>query len=157
MKLITGEQQDLFEYFDSLESVAVKLADAGSFMRPGDFEAMYMQKQAWHAEYHVNKGNWRPYRGWASNQFNGKDSNHFAESFDADLRCQHSWRQEESKQVGYGYKWDIPVDYPPSFQQSGAPIRDCRGESGNAMRHVPGANQFGGLKVGTSKPCTKHL
>jgi len=203
MMTIDG-QLDIFELLTDGELVPTEVVlGAGSFMFPGDFEAMYNQKKAWHAEYHVDKGNWRPYRGWTSNQFDGKDSAHLAESFDADLRCQHSRRREcscvgslvyrvychgcghwtgihadenlaweehldhcwpgwrdlpvlESKQVGYGYKWDIPADYPTPFQQPGAPIRDCRGSGPFAGRHVPRSNQFGGLKVAVFQDCKQH-
>lgn len=191
------------DLFDLLDTVATPPSGAGSFMHPGDFEAMYNQKRAWHAEYHVSKCNWRPYRGWAAKQYSGKGSNHLAESFDADLRCQHYWRNPcqcvgslvyrvychdcdhwtgihadenlaweehldhcwtgwrdlpvlESRQVGYGYKWEIPSGYPEHFQQRGAPIRDCRGNGMAGGRHVPDANEFGGLKVAVFRPCTKH-
>lgn len=191
------------DIFDLMDAATAPITDAGSFMHPGDFEAMYNQKRAWHAEYHVNKGNWRPYRGWSAKQYDGKGSAHLGESFDADLRCQHYWRNPcqcvgslvyrvychdcdhwtgiyadenlaweehldhcwagwrdlpvlESRQVGYGYKWEIPAGYPEHFLQRGAPIRDCRGNGMAGRRHVPDANEFGGLKVAVFQPCTKH-
>lgn len=188
---------------EELVEAASPIQEAGTFTHPGDLEAMYNQKRAWHTEYHVDNGNWRPYRGWTAKQYSGKDSEHVAQSFDADLRCQHYWRNPcqcvgplvyrvychscdhwtgiydnenlaweehldhcwpgwqdlpvlESRQVGYGYKWEIPADYPARFQQVGAPLRDCRGNKHVGGRHVPGMSPFGGLAVGSIQPCAKH-
>ena len=190
--------------FDVLtEAPAIMEGDPGTFLHPGDFEAMHDQKNAWHDEYNVHNHNWRPYRGWTPNSINGKDSAHVAQSFDADLRCQHYWRTPcecvgqlvyrvycygceywtgihgneneaweehldhcwpgwrelpilESKQVGYGYQWAFPDNYPTKFKQAGAPLKDCRGVGPLASRHVPAGNTFGGLRLAAFQPCDKH-
>lgn len=177
--------------------------DIGTFLHPGDLEAMYDAKLAHRREFNVNKGNWKPYRGWSAQEASGKDSAHQATCYDAELRCSSHWGKGcqcvgslvyrvychdcehwtgiyedgnqaweahldhcwtgwrdlpvlESKVVSYSYKHTPPADYPAKFLQPGAPIRDCRGLTKYATRHVPGHNQYGGVMVGVIRDCKQH-
>jgi len=74
-------------------------------------------------------------------------------------QCWAGWRDLpvlEGKQVGYGYKYTYPEDYPAEFKRPGSPIRDCRGLTKYGRRHVPGAEPFGGVKVGVIQDCKQH-
>lgn len=74
-------------------------------------------------------------------------------------QCWTGWRDLpvlESKTVGYSYKYTYPEDYPAEFKRPGAPIRDCRGNTKYATRHVPAAEPFGGVKVGIIQDCKQH-
>ncbi len=82
------------------------------------------------------------------------------EAWEAHLdTCWPGWRELpvlEGKQVGYGYQYTYPDDYPKDFKQSGAPIRECRGLTKYARRHVPGHSPFGGVTVGVIQDCKQH-
>ncbi|MGP5256402.1 DUF6349 family protein [Glutamicibacter ardleyensis] len=67
------------------------VGDVGTFLHPGDLEAMYDAKIAHHREFHVDKGSWKPYRGWSAQEASGKDSAHQATCYDAELRCSSHW------------------------------------------------------------------
>lgn len=73
--------------------------------------------------------------------------------------CWPGWRNlpiVESRTVGYSYKFTFPDDYPKEFKRPGAPIRDCRGLTKYATRHVPAAEPFGGVKIAVVQDCRKH-
>lgn len=74
-------------------------------------------------------------------------------------QCWTGWRELpviESKTSGYTYAYTFPDDYPKEFKRPGAPIRDCRGLTKYATRHVPGDGPFGGIKVGVVQDCKQH-
>lgn len=73
--------------------------------------------------------------------------------------CWPGWRDLpvlESKTKGYDYVYTFPSDYPGDWTTPGAPIRDCRGTTKSATRHVPGGSPFGGYKVGILQDCWDH-
>ena len=93
--MIFEGQLDIFELLEAAEARAPQAhMSAGTFMVPGDLEAMFEKKEAHHREFSVTKGNWKPYQGWGPCATSGHGSPHWAQSFDADLRCQHYGRSE---------------------------------------------------------------
>lgn len=74
--------------------------------------------------------------------------------------CWPGWRDLpvlEGKTKGYDYLYTYPDGYPEGFKTPGSPIRDCRGQTKWATRHVPGGSPFGGYKVGVVQECEVHV
>lgn len=61
--------------------------DAGTFMHPGDLEAMFLKREAHYQEFNVMNSNWKPYRGWEISTQSGSGSEHVAGCYSAELRC----------------------------------------------------------------------
>lgn len=73
--------------------------------------------------------------------------------------CWLGWRHLpvlESKTKGYDYVYTFPDGYPEDWQTPGAPVRDCRGATKFATRHVPGGSPFAGYTVGVIRDCERH-
>ncbi|WP_066298911.1 DUF6349 family protein [Arthrobacter luteolus] len=73
--------------------------------------------------------------------------------------CWPGWNELpvlESKTKGYDYVFTFPGDYPGEWNSPGAPIKDCRGTTKFATRHVPGGSPFGGYKVAVVQACDGH-
>lgn len=182
----------------------VTIDGVGTLNDPGDFEAMHEARLEHFRIHSVDKGNWRPYRGWAAHTHSGKGSAHEATCFDAELRCTHHGRRGECQCVGsltyrvychgceewlsihetandaweayldhcwpgwrdlpvvetstrgYSYVYHWPKNYPEAWKIPGAPVRDCRGLTKYATRHVPGGSPFDGIKVAVIQECAKH-
>lgn len=89
MTIIDG-QTDIFDLLNHQPpTIIMSMPDAGTFTRPGDLQAMYERREAHYRDHHVMKGNWRPYRGWETRSASGKGSEHVAEGFSANLRCNY--------------------------------------------------------------------
>ena len=96
--MLTGQ----LSIFDLMEPDPVDgpVIDAGTLNDPGDFESMANARDAHFREFNVNRGNWKPYRGWSFRESSGKDSPHPATCFYTDLRCQHYQHRGECSCIG---------------------------------------------------------
>lgn len=89
MKHMDG-QTDLLELM--IQPVGTQSLDVGTLNEPGNLDDMVDAKRAHFQEFNVDNGNWKPYRGLQGTWVTGHRSDHHAQCFDADLRCQHYWR-----------------------------------------------------------------
>lgn len=91
---IFGEQLDAFELMYPVETMPDDVApgDIRLLLNPVSLELMFDAREAHFREFNVNKGNWKPYRGLSPQAVSGRESEHPAQSFDSDLRCQHYGR-----------------------------------------------------------------
>ncbi|MBF6671547.1 DUF6349 family protein [Glutamicibacter sp. FBE19] len=89
MTIIDG-QMNLFELLnDDPAPVALNPGNIKLLWNPKGLDRMIRAREAHFEEFNVRKGNWKPYRGLSPVSSTGQDSDHYATSFDSDLRCFH--------------------------------------------------------------------
>lgn len=71
----------------------------------------------------------------------------------AELMLDHCWPGWRELPVIEGKQ---SADYPSEWQAPGAPIRECRGLTKYATRHVPGGSPYGGYRTAVIRDCKQH-
>ena len=89
---ITGQTSifDLLEVKAPTEDQLAVVDGPGTFWKPGNLQAMWEAREAHFNKFRGTHGEeWQPYRGWDADETCSKDSDHYAQVFDANLGCRH--------------------------------------------------------------------